>query len=184
MWKTLFLLTALLSISYSFSQDNDSYKQHVLRFNIINPGIEYEHSISEMSKLSANIGFGTLMSYPNLTSFQASHSFFLSSFFDLHFKYIYNFNSRKNNKNIELNSGDFIGLKLSGRGKTKNQLLTRTNNSDFSIGPTWGIQRNYKKINSLFNFGPVYYFDTKGNSGFYPIMLEFNIGYNFLVNKK
>jgi len=33
----------------------------------------------------------------------------------------------------------------------------------------------------LFNLGPVCYFDTKGNGGFYPFMIELNIGYNLLA---
>ena len=73
---------------------------------------------------------------------------------------------------------DSSAFKTVLRGESKNSELTRTDQVDFSIATTWGIQRNYKKINFLFDLGPVYYFDSKGNSGFYPIMLEFNLGYN------
>tara|TARA_B100000683_G_scaffold12866_1_gene13546 strand:+ start:2544 stop:3098 length:555 start_codon:yes stop_codon:yes gene_type:complete len=165
--------------SYSFGQSSESQNQNVLRINFINPGIEYEYSISNKSKLSTNIGYGISMSYPKLTTIQPTHAFFIAPFIDLHYKTVYNSNKRKNkNKNVEYNAGDFIGLKFNGRGESKNSELTRTDQVDFSIATTWGIQRNYKKINFLFDLGPVYYFDSKGNSGFYPIMLEFNLGYN------
>lgn len=76
---------------HSFGRGNDYEKQNVLRLNFINPGIEYEHSISAKSKLSANAGFGVSISYPDLTIIQPDHAFFLSTFFDLHYKRIYNF---------------------------------------------------------------------------------------------
>jgi len=184
MKKALLILIGLFIINHSFGQGSENKKQNVLRLNLINPGVEYEYSISDKSKLSANIGFGVSMSYPNLTISQPGHAFFLSTFFDVHYKNMYNFNRReRKSKNVDFNAGDFIGLKLSGRGKGVNSELTRTDNIDFTIGPTWGIQRNFKKINLLFDLGPVYYFDTKGNGGFYPIMLELNIGYNILTNK-
>lgn len=187
----LLVLLGLFIVRLSFGQSTESGKQNVLRFNFINPGIEYEQSITEKSKISANVGYGVSMSYPNTTSFQYRHAFFLSPFLDVHYKYIYNFDRRVNkNKSINFNTGDFIGIKFNGRGnsldikgKNSNPALVRSDNYDFSIGPTWGLQRSFSKINLLFDVGPVYYFDTHGNAGFYPIMLEFNIGYNFRTNK-
>lgn len=184
MRKAFLILLGLIITNQSFGQESEYKKQNILRINFINPGIEYEHSISEKSKLSANAGFGVSMSYPDLTTVQPSHAFFMSTFFDLHYKNIYNFNKRKsNNKNVEFNVGDFIGLKLNGRGKNVNSKISRTGNVDFSLGPTWGIQRNFERVNLLFNLGPLYYFDMKGNGGFYPIMFEINIGYNILIKK-
>ena len=180
------LLVAFLFPAIVFGQTENSTKQNVFRLNVINPGIEYEHSLSEKSKLSVNAGFGVSMSYPELTSFQPDYAFFLSSFLDLHYKFIYNLDRRiAMKKNIDYNSGDFVGLKIIGRGVEVGQsnTLKRTDNVDFSVGPTWGIQRSFSKIHLLFNAGPVYYFDTKGNSGFYPIMLELNIGYNVWKSK-
>jgi hypothetical protein len=175
------VLVCLVITFHSFGQQNEYGKQNILRLNFINPGIEFEYSISERSKLSANLGAGASMSYPNLTAIQPNHAFFISTFLDLHYKNIYNFNKRKaNNKNVAFNSGDFFGLKINGRGKTLFSDISRTDNIDFSFGPTWGVQRNFKKMNTLFNLGPVYYFDTKGNGGFYPIMIELNIGYNLI----
>ena len=178
------ILLPLFVSNFSFSQTDGNGKQNVLRLNLINPGIEYEYSLSLKSKLSANAGFGVSMSYPELTSIQQDHAFFLSPFLDVHYKYIYNLDWRiTKNKSIDYNSGDFIGIKFNGRSKDVYSTLTRTDNIDFSVGPTWGIQRSFSKIHLLFNAGPVVYFDTKGNSGFYPIMLELNIGYNVWKSK-
>lgn len=50
--------------------------------------------------------------------------------------------------------------------------------SDYAIGPNWGIQRTLGCFHLLFDLGPVYYFDTKGNNGIYPIMLQLNMGFD------
>lgn len=181
----LLILVDLFIVSLSFGQSPESRKQNVLRLNFINPGIEYEQSISEKSKLSANVGFGVSMSYPEITSIQYHNAFFLSPFLDIHYKCIYNFSRRVNKgKNINFNTGDFVGIKFNGRGKDVVSGSIRTGNLDFSVGPTWGVQRSFGRINLLFDLGPVYYFDTHGNSGFYPVMLELNMGYNIRTNKK
>ena len=184
MKKGLLFIIGLLIINQTFGQENYSKNQNILIINFINPGIEFEYSISDNSKIAINIGIGVSMSYPELTIIQPHNAFFTSTFLDLHYKNIYNFDKRKsNNRNIEYNAGNFIGLKLIGRGKSFNSTMTRTDNVDFTVGPTWGMRRNFNKINMLFDLGPVYYFDTKGNSGFYPIMFEINIGYNILTKK-
>ena len=184
MKKGLFIIIGLFIINQTSGQENDNKKQNVLIINFINPGIEYEYSISDNSKIALNIGIGVSMSYPDLTKIQPDHAFFTSSFLDLHYKNIYNYKKRKrNNRDVEYNAGNFFGLKLIGRGKSFYSTMTRTDNFDFTFGPTWGMRRNFNKINMLFDLGPVFYFDTIGNSGFYPIMFEINIGYNILTKK-
>lgn len=184
MKKAIFLFTCTLYISFSFGQNEDSLKYNIIRINAINPGIEYEHSFSKNSKLAANIGYGISMSYPELTVIQENHAIFLSPFLDVHYKFIYNLKWRMaKQKNVHHNTGDFVGLKFNSRGNSIGSGLIRTDTYDFSIGPTWGIQRNYGNMNLLFNLGPVYYFDTKGNQGLYPIMLEFNFGFNVWKSK-
>ena len=67
---------------------------------------------------------------------------------------------------MSYNSGNFLGIKLVGRGKNYANSLVRTDNIDFAVGPTWGIQRSMKKMLLNFNLGPQFYMDTKGNYGF------------------
>ncbi len=182
MKKIFIIVISLMILKPAIAQEVNA-KKHLLILNFINPGIEYEYSISDKSKISANIGYGVSMSYPNLTDVQPKHAFFASPFFDLQYKVIYNLNRRKaKNKSTAYNAGDFFGIKLTGRGKNVGDELKRTDNLDFAVGPTWGIRRNFKKISLNFNVGPQFYFDRKGNIGFYPVMLGLNVGY-ILTNK-
>ena len=91
MQKGLFIIIGLFIINQTSGQENDNKKQNVLIINFINPGIEYEYSISDNSKIALNIGIGVSMSYPDLTKIQPDHAFFTSSFLDLHYKNIYNY---------------------------------------------------------------------------------------------
>lgn len=180
--KRLYIILSIFLIMEPAIAQNDELKNDIFRINIINPGIEYEYSVSNKSKISANIGYGILPSYPNTTAVQPKKTPLFAPFLDMQYKFIYNQNKRKaKNKSITYNSGDFWGIKFIGRGKNYDNGLVRTNNIDFAIGPTWGMQRTIKKISLLFNVGPQFYFDGKGNNGFYP-MFEFNIGYT-ITNK-
>lgn len=164
-------------VSLIYGQDTTKTK-HLFVLNIINPGVVYEYSISDNSTISANLGYGISMSYPELTDAQPNHALFFAPFFDVQYKYIYNRDKRiKQNKSVLYNSGNLMGVKLVGRGDNYGNGLERTDNVDFAVGPTWGVQRNVKKFLLNFNLGPQFYMDTKGNFGFYPIMLELNIGY-------
>ena len=172
------------SISRTLEQDS-TIKTNLIIGNFINPGLVYEYSISRASKIAINIGYGMSLSYPQLTAIQPNHPLFISPFFDLHYKLIYNINKRLlKGKPITFNSGNFVGIKLVGRSDPINGNLVRTDKVDFAIGPTWGIQRHIKKIHYLINVGPQFYMDTKGTYGFYPFMFEINIGYilNSTVN--
>lgn len=179
MKRTLLILTIFFITAYSYGEGHENTKRNILRFHFINPGIEYEHSITEKSKISVKSGYGVSMSYPNLTAIQPNHAFFISPFLNIHYKYIYNINKRQaKNKDVNFNSGNFWGFKHSINGPNLKSELNRTNNFDFSLGPTWGLQRNFYNFFMMFGMGPVYYYDTKGNSGFYPLMIELCIGFN------
>ncbi len=98
---------------------------------------------------------------------------------DLQYKRFYNLEKRKNkNLSIENNSGNFISTRLLIRGNTIKSNFSRTSNFDFAIGPTWGLQRKYgKNFHLLFDVGPIYYFDTNGKGNVFPIMFQFNLGF-------
>ena len=50
---------------------------------------------------------------------------------------------------------------------------------DYAWAKAWGIQRKYgKNFHLLFDIGPIYYLDTKGNGNFYPILLQLNLGFD------
>ena len=83
------------------------------------------------------------------------------------------------NKTLSNNSGNFISLRAITRGWSIAENVTRSDDFDFAVGPTWGFQRTWtNNIRLLMDIGPQYYFDSKGNSGFFPFMIQINIGYN------
>jgi len=179
MKKLLITILGFLFFMTSYSQENERTTETILRLNVINPGIELEIPIFNKSTISTNLGIGYGGSFPNLTSAASGWLYMITPFIDIEYRKIYNQDKRKvKEKNIEYNSGNYWGVRLLTRGKEITSNVNRTDDIDFSVGPTWGIQRNYGKIHFLFNMGPVYYFDTKGNSGIFPFVAQLNIGFN------
>jgi hypothetical protein len=154
--------------------------ENVLRVNFINPGVEYEMAIGGQRSLSLNLGVGYGGSYPELdVGGNSGFIYIIAPFADLQFKQYYNRNKRlEKSRSIEYNSGNFVSARLLARGASIADNVTRTDNKDFAIGPTWGFQRAYGKVHLLFDIGPYYYWDTKGNSGFFPLIFQLNIGLN------
>lgn len=179
MKKLVILIFGVLIINLVYSQNSDKQTTNVLRINIINPGIEYELAIMNHSAIIANAGFGYGGSYPNLSSYANGFVYSIVPFLDLQYRNYYNFEKRlSKGKNIESNSGNFWGLRMLSRGEALASNFTRTSDYDFAFSPVWGLQRKYGKINVLFDIGPIYYFDLKGNDGIFPIIFEFSLGYN------
>jgi len=177
--RTFFIfIGVLIIITESFSQESVRTSK-VLRINAINPGIEYETPLFNQSTFAVNVGVGYGGSHPNLTTYASGWLYLIAPFADIHYRNYYNLEKRLDKgKSIQYNAGNFWGLRMLTRGKALSSNFTRTNDYDFAVGPTWGLQRSFGKINLLFDVGFVYYFDTKGNDGFVPT-LELNIGYNF-----
>ena len=148
------------------------------RLNIINPGIEYEQPVSSKSTISFNIGVGYSGSYPELGNTSGTGGLYaFAPFTDLQFKRFYNLEKRAfQNKPTGNNSGNFISMRFRMRGKSIEDNFNRYANYDFAIGPTWGIQRKYGNFHFLLDIGPQYYFDSEGNSGFWPLMPQVNFG--------
>lgn len=177
MKKLLFIFFILISSIQVSAQET----QKVWRANIVNPSFEYEHPITSVSTFSINIGVGYSGSYPNLseTSFQTGGLYAIAPFADLQWKRFYNLHKRANqNKVIDDNSGNFISIRFRTRGKSIDDNFVRKANYDFAIGPTWGIQRSYGNFHLLVDVGPQFYFDSKGDSGFWPIMPQINFGFD------
>jgi hypothetical protein len=178
MKKIYLLILGIVSFSISaFSQTED-----VFRVNILNPAISYEKSLGQKSTLDVSAGIGYDSSYPNLTSdYISGFQYEIASFIDIQNRYYYNLTKRNSKgKNISQNSGDFLSMRLlyTGPRIEKWTSFDRKSIHNFAIGPNWGMQRAGKKLNVLFSAGPVYYFDVLGNSGFFPINLELNLGFN------
>lgn len=187
MKKNLFVLVLVFASQYLFTQQNIEIKtEKILRINFINPAIELEIPTGQYSTFSASVGIGYGGGYPNLSyennDYFAGSGFIyiISPFIDLQEKFFYNFYKRnQNGKNIKNNSANFISIRVISRGKSIAENISRSSNFDIAIGPTWGIQRKYgKNFHLLFDVGPQYYFDLKGNGNIWPLMMQLNIGFD------
>jgi len=178
--KKILLMLSLFVCIITYGQEKNKTLTNVLRINALNPGVELEMPISKKSTLSINPGVGIHGSYLNLNETSTGVTYFISPFLDLAYKKLYNRDKRESKgKNINYNSGNYWSVRfLTSFKELESKNIYRKDDISFEFGPTWGIQRAYKKMHLLFDFGPVYYFDTKGNNGFFPLMVQLNIGFN------
>lgn len=178
------LFLALLHANLNAQENQAESVKNILRINFVNPALEYELKTSNSSVITGAAGIGYGGSYRELELSSANGLVYvISPFVDIQHKWYYNRNKRVvKSKSIEGNAGNYFSLRGITRFAAITENVTRTDNLDFAIGPTWGIQRSYGKMHLLVDFGPQYYFDSVGNSGFFPVMVQINIGLN--LNQK
>lgn len=174
--KRIFFGLMLFFTSFQlFSQTED-----VFRINFLNPGVNYEKSLGKKTSIEAGAGFGYNASYPDLEmNFESGFQYVLAPFVDVQGRYYYNFLKREaKGKKVSENNGNFLAMRALYTGPSAASSFERFNDHSFTVGPTWGLQRTYNKLNLEFSMGPIYYFDPVGNSGWHPLWLELNIGLN------
>ena len=154
--------------------------QNIWRVNFLNPSLEHELALGEKMVVSAGLGVGYGGSYRELEIGSANgFVYIISPFLDLQFKRFYNRAKRlSEDRDIGHNSGNYVSMRGIVRGGSLAENVKRKDNIDVAIGPTWGLQRAYGKFHFLFDIGPQYYFDTRGNGGFFPLMVQINLGLN------
>lgn len=180
MKKTFVLIFLIFLLAFTVNAQTDSLQtETVYRINFLNPGFEIELPTANFSTFSAELGVGYGGSYPDLSGNGNGFRILIAPFLDLQQKWFYNFQKRQA-KNLETkhNSGNFISARLLTRGSKIYGNFDRTSDFDFAFGPTWGVQRHYGSFHLLFDAGFIYYFDTKGNSNFFPLMLQLNLGFD------
>ena len=171
----------LIIFSTSNAQEVDSGNklENNLIVNFVNPSIEYEWRISNYTLLSTALGIGYNGAYENLTVTDDGFNYIIQPFIDVQYKFMYNRKKRERKGRIlARNSGNFVSLRGIARGWSIADNVVKPSDFDFAIGPTWGIQRSYTKFRMLVDIGPQYYFDGLGNSGFFPFMVQINLGLN------
>jgi len=177
----IFLVLLLFSNSV-FAQENSSSVQteQIWRITILNPSVELELPVTKQTALSTSLGVGYGGSYPDLSFHEENGlAYLISPFVDVQYKWFYNLSKRmEKGRSILGNSGNFISARVLARGTTISSNFDRTSNLDAAFGPTWGIQRLYGHLHLLFDVGPVYYTDFKGNGNIFPIMLQLNLGFD------
>lgn len=155
--------------------------KHLSRLHLINPGFEWQIVTNDQSVLSIKPAFGYDGSFPETSNFSLTGGFLydISPQFTIQHLWFYNRQRRSEKGRIKSgNSGNFISLKLHARGPSVASNFIRKSDLEFAIGPTWGIQREYRNGFFLFlDVGPVYYFDVKGNHGFFPLLPRISIGF-------
>ncbi len=188
--KKLYLYVLIVSLTLNsgklFSQSNNNSLTKVSRINLLNPGFEYEFPVSKKTVLSANLGLG--LGYPYKALDQTGRGngfvFIVEPFFDIEYKYLYNFNKRiEQNKNTKFNSANYFGMRFLTRGyPIANYNMYRPNNFDFSIASVWGLQRSSSKMHYLIDLGLGYTFDAD-NSGVV-LLIQMSIGINLKKESK
>ncbi|MCR9229342.1 MAG: hypothetical protein NXH90_18125 [Flavobacteriaceae bacterium] len=175
-------IIALLFCTYSFGQSADGLQERLI-VNIINPGLDYELPLGNKLLISFGLGIGYSGAYDEITAIENDgFNYVIAPFLDTQFKFLYNRKPREaKGKSIMHNAGNFISFRAMGRGPSIAENLTRTDDLDFAVGPTWGIQRTFNKVRLLVDVGPQLYFDTKGNAGVFPVMVQVNLG--FILNR-
>ena len=173
-------LLALFTITTYAQEQKTNTTEKVWRINFLNPGAELELPTGDYSTFSTGLGIGYGGEYPDLAYGGSGFVYIIAPFLDLQQKWFYNINKRiRKNRTVENNSGNFISARLITRGNSIAENVYRTSDFDFAFGPTWGFQRKYgENFHLLFDIGPQYYFDTKGNGNIFPIMFQLNLGFD------
>ncbi len=159
-------------------------EKKIFRLNVLSPGVGLELRTGKFSSLSFSTGVTYNGSVNGMNvrrkSGPTGWNYSFEPFLNIEQKFFYNLQKRSNQgKNTSFNSGNFIALRSLTLGKPIEGNLIRQSDIDFMFLASWGFQRSYNRIHFLFDTGPLFVFDAKGNSGFFPIFFRINLGYNF-----
>lgn len=143
-----FILSIGLSISsILMAQDTRMKSFSKIDFGFSGLGVSYETPLSEKFLFEVGAGLGAGYIIDNETF---NYTWYLddpSAFLSVHGKYVYNRHTRvKKGKSLNLNSGNFWGLKMKYTTPT---LRYSFNSESLLIGLHWGIQR---QLSSHFSY--------------------------------
>lgn len=182
----LFLGVAFLS-NYAMSQNDSlnelqeiySYKKSkIIKACFFNPGITFEYGISKNKSINFEVGIAGITCGQVVPGCRSE------------LRYYYRLEKRISKQlNTESFSGEFFSLCL---GYIYNShiipppyyiLDNSLINNVILVGPTWGMQRTYKKLNLGFNFGYGYTYYPSINSLDRGLLFDINMGFE-IFNKK
>lgn len=177
--KSLFTFTLIIS-GYTHAQEFSDPLTRIAKLNFINPGIEWQKPVAAKTLLSVNVGVGYNGSYPKLTeTFKSGGQMLIAPFLDIQSRYYWNRKKRfERQKIVKNNSGSFVATRFLLRGPSIVSTFTRTSEIDMALGLGYGFQKSKSKLNFAMTLAPYFYFDDKGNYGFFPIIPELSLGYN------
>ncbi|MDC1105931.1 hypothetical protein OAT16_04445 [Prolixibacteraceae bacterium] len=175
----LITLLIILAMQGNAQQNNAPSLERILRINLLNPSVELEMPICDKTVVSINTGVSLNGTYDNV-SWGYGVTYFIAPNLDVKYKYLYNRTKRaRKGKNLKGNSGNYWGFKCQTSFKELySHNVSRETNTQFVVGPVWGMQRASNKIHFLWDIGPSLCIDTEGNMGFFPISFKINLGFN------
>ncbi|TVZ25732.1 hypothetical protein JM83_0661 [Gillisia sp. Hel_I_86] len=161
-----FLLSTFLLLSLCIqAQDQKSpeVSNKVFSVNFLTPGLELESKLSEKTTIDLNLTTGFALTGGS----NRDTEFGIFPTFESQYRFYYNLEKRmKKGKNIENNSGNYVGAMASIRsGKPIIGDIEFEDDFAVFLGPVWGLQRYYGsgfKLN--LNLGAGYVFDNADNS--------------------
>lgn len=187
-----YLVFAFHSLCYAQTMKADTIRstsslleKRILRVNLLSPGVGAEFRTGDFSSLAFSTGITYFpgiegMDVKNKIGSSPGLGYSFEPFLGVDYKLFYNLEKRKQkHKNIAYNSANFVSLRSLTLGPPVSNNLVRQSNYDFLVFASWGFQRSYNRIHLLFDTGPVFVFDGKGNTGFFPLLFRINLGYNF-----
>lgn len=181
----IFLISSICVEAQEIEAEKTSLlEDKIVRINLLSPGFGVELKTGKYSSLSLSAGVTYAGSVHGMNSRRKSSPtgwlYSFEPFLNIEKKFFYNLQKRsEKGKNTAYNSGNFISLRSLTLGPPIDGNLVRQSDYDFMLIASWGIQRSYSRIHFLFDVGPLFVFDGKGNSGFFPMLLRVNLGYNF-----
>ena len=160
-------------------------EKKIFRLNVLSPGFGFELKMNDYTSLTLSTGityFGGIegMNTKWKMGSRSGIGYSFEPFVSFDYKIFYNLEKRKSSgKNTAYNSGNYLSLRSLTLGPAIRNNIVRQSDYDFMFYASWGFQRSYNRIHFLFDMGPIFVFDAEGNTGFFPVMIRLNLGYNF-----
>ncbi|AZQ43414.1 hypothetical protein [Nonlabens ponticola] len=171
------LVLLLLATSTGLSQDQnklDYADETIFRLNVLTPSAEVEHDITENFSLLANVGVGLSITVEEINN-ETESDFLFPLILEGSGRYYTNFNRRlEKGRNIQYNSGNFIGLNLTQVIGVEGD-ISRVDDQTV-LSATYGLQRTYQDfLNFTFEAGPSYDLEDSDVSLYIGVQIGFTL---------
>lgn len=176
-----FLFCCIAVIGFSQKFRSRQVRPHMLKLDLLTPGLEYEKALGKSSTLNIRGGLGFAFSYFYPTEEDNTKSYVLRPIIDVQFRqYIDVISRRALGKSTKGNSAGFIALKVHVAGAPLTKNFDYEAPISYTAGPMFGMQRTYRSnINLQMGLGVGYFRDELGQKGITPlgnIILGFALG--------
>lgn len=181
MKNLLVLATFLIFASSLYSQSDKNVEENQFKVNFLAPSIEYEKGIRKNETLNFELGTGFALRGGS----EIGTDFGFFPYVEGQYRYYYNMKRRvAKKKRIAANTGNYFSASiLYTSGNSIFGDLDLSSNSNWFIGPLYGLQRTYKRgFNYGLEFGLGYY--QNDVDGGVSARIDFSIGWVLNKNPK